>query len=853
MLITLLEILSGELLPKPTRGKMRIHCLENVDKSLQFLTQQQRVHLENLGSHDIVDGNPRLTLGLIWTIILRFQIQDITIEQIDNQETKSAKDALLLWCQMKTAGYPNVNVRNFTTSWKDGLAFNAIIHKHRPDLIQFDKLSKSNALHNLNNAFNVAERDLGLARLLDPEDVFTDNPDEKSIITYVVTYYHYFSKLKAETVQGRRIAKAVGWQMENEEMINQYEKLTSDLLKWIDGKIESLQERRFANSLIGVQQQLAQFNSFRTAEKPQKFVEKGDLEILLHTIQSRMRANNQPPYMPREGKMVSDVNRAWEKMEKAEHERELALRGELIRQEKLEQLAARFDRKAGMRETWLSENQRLVSQDNFGFDLSAVEAAAKKHEAIETDIFAYEERVQVVVQVAQELEAENYHDIERINSRKDNVLRLWNYLLELLRNRRGRLESCMQVQQSFGEMTQLLENMDELKARLSSEDYGKHLMGVEDLLQKHSLVEADINVLGDRVRAVVQNSSRYIDETGPGGYQPCDPRVIQERIHQLESAYNSLVHLAFERRNRLEESRKLHQFYWDIAEEEAWIREKEQILSSDEIGHDLTAVNLLISKNKALADELASHEPQLLDDLRIGEDLMQAGHFAAENIQKRVQLVQSNWDRLKQLQAARAARLAQAVDYHQFFTDADDVEVWMEDNMRLVGSDDVGIDEASAQSLLKKHNDVAEDLSNYATAIDLLKVQAESLNEIDRNSPEVQNRLKSIDQLYSQLNDLAQRRRQALVDAISLYRMLSEADAVEQWINEKDKMVNSMAPGRDMEDIEVLKHRFDTFQQEMLSNAPRVAAVNDISKQLMASGHPNAREIQQRQNELNQR
>lgn len=83
----------------------------------------------------------------------------------------------------------------------------------------------------------------------------------------------------------------------------------------------------------------------------------------------------------------------------------------------MEQLAARFDRKAGMRETWLSENQRLVSQDNFGFDLAAVEAATKKHEAIETDIYAYEERVQAVVSVASDLQQETYHDIDRINSR----------------------------------------------------------------------------------------------------------------------------------------------------------------------------------------------------------------------------------------------------------------------------------------------------------------------------------------------------------------------------------------------------------------------------------------------------
>ena len=84
------------LQPKPTKGKMRIHCLENVDKALSFL-YEQRVHLENLGAHDIVDGHARLTLGLIWTIILRFQIQEITIDEQDGTKaTRSAKDALLV-------------------------------------------------------------------------------------------------------------------------------------------------------------------------------------------------------------------------------------------------------------------------------------------------------------------------------------------------------------------------------------------------------------------------------------------------------------------------------------------------------------------------------------------------------------------------------------------------------------------------------------------------------------------------------------------------------------------------------------------------------------------------------------
>ena len=101
-------------------------------------------------------------------------------------------------------------------------------------------------------------------------DVCMEQPDEKSIITYVVTYYHYFSKMRAETIQSKRIGKVVGTLMENDHMIHEYESLTSELLRWIRETIEQLGQRQFANSLGGVQEQLVQFNSYRTVEKPPK-------------------------------------------------------------------------------------------------------------------------------------------------------------------------------------------------------------------------------------------------------------------------------------------------------------------------------------------------------------------------------------------------------------------------------------------------------------------------------------------------------------------------------------------------------------------------------------------------------
>ncbi|RMB90526.1 hypothetical protein DUI87_33127 [Hirundo rustica rustica] len=408
LLLRLLEGLSGETLPRPTRGRMRIHCLENVEKALRFL-REQRVHLENVGSHDIVDGNPRLTLGLVWTIILRFQIQDISVETGDTRERKSAKDALLAWCQMKTAGYPNVNVQNFTTSWRDGLAFCALIHRHRPELLDVGSLRGANALHNLHSAFAVAERELGVTRLLDPEDVAVEQPDERSVLTYVAALYHHFSRMKALAVEGKRVGKVLEAAREAEGLAGRYEAQAAELLGWIQRSLLLLTDRRLPRGIPGLQGQLQAFSAYRNHR---------------------------------------ETAPAWERLEKAEHGRELALRSELLRQQHLEQLAARFHRKAALRETWLGDNQRLVAQ------------------ALRAQVAA----------------------------------------------RRERLRAHLELQRLLRDLEHLMGWMEEMEVRLQSRDFGQHLSQVDDLLQIHALVEGDVAAQAERVRSVGAAAERFLGE-----------------------------------------------------------------------------------------------------------------------------------------------------------------------------------------------------------------------------------------------------------------------------------------------------------------------------------------------------
>lgn len=106
------------------------------------------------------------------------------------------KEALIEWSQRQTVGYKNVHVCNMTTSWRNGLAFCAIIHRFKPDFIDFNSLSKEDIIQNNELAFRIAEEQLGIPALLDPQDLICmEVPDELSIMTYVSTLYYHLSNL----------------------------------------------------------------------------------------------------------------------------------------------------------------------------------------------------------------------------------------------------------------------------------------------------------------------------------------------------------------------------------------------------------------------------------------------------------------------------------------------------------------------------------------------------------------------------------------------------------------------------------------------------------------------------------
>lgn len=182
-LIGLLEILSKKKLPKHNREVKRLpQKTENVSIALQFM-KDQGIKMVGIGADDIVDGRAKLILGLVWTLIQKYQIQK------GKASGGSAKDDLLAWVNK---AIPSANVKNFKADWRDGKALCALVSYLKPGSIDLSQEFES-PLSAAKLASDIAKNDLSIPALVLPEDLVSDDADDLSIMTYISYFRDYDS------------------------------------------------------------------------------------------------------------------------------------------------------------------------------------------------------------------------------------------------------------------------------------------------------------------------------------------------------------------------------------------------------------------------------------------------------------------------------------------------------------------------------------------------------------------------------------------------------------------------------------------------------------------------------------
>ncbi|ETM36872.1 hypothetical protein F441_17016 [Phytophthora nicotianae CJ01A1] len=444
-LISLLQIICREKVCRKFNKKprMRIQKMENLNFAFAFM-QKKNVNVTNIGSSDILDGNNKLVLGLMWTLIKAFQVAEIDVEGV------SGKDGLLLWVNRSLADYPTVEVKNFSGSWADGMAFCALIHRYAPTLIDFNSLNPKDAQTNVKLAFDIAREKLRIPQLLEVENVAGQaKPDEKSITTYVSLLFKEFAsgvqKKKAVTT----ISKALNIAQRHQELAAEFNKNASGLLEWLQQQTERFQTLSQPRHIPDIKEALARHLEYKKNEKPPREAQfvavEGCAGRWIASCKNNGRAvpNLDPP--------IEKLQAMKAHLDELETAFELKLRQNLESYQKTEIFLKKVVKDLEKVEAWAKEKEALSL---FAEDLR-VTSTADAEEKLESVAFLqnielprYKQLLATVVSEADGLSEEHKDTkatLERVEAMKNFVA----MAEDKVEGVKIRLQECLRVQQDM--------------------------------------------------------------------------------------------------------------------------------------------------------------------------------------------------------------------------------------------------------------------------------------------------------------------------------------------------------------------------------------------------------------------
>nr|XP_040567607.1 plectin-like isoform X3 [Lepeophtheirus salmonis] len=394
------------------RGGVRSRSSRTVRKITTVTRGEQSVTSESVMSYS-TDNSQKYPAIASDKRSLKFRVVDEISDIVVGQEDVSAKEALLRWSQKTTQRYPGVKVSDFTQSWRDGLAFNAIIHRNRPDLVDWKKLEKRQVRERIDSAFHIMEREYGVTRLLDPEDVDTPEPDEKSIITYVSQLYDVFP----EPPPGHPLFDSDG-----QKKLQQYKDLSSSLQIWIKEHITLMQDRNFPNTLPEMKRLAEDSHLFRVEHVPPRLHEK---ERIIHSFRDIER------YLRDSGESVDRelhpeaLERNWNHLMMLYQERDQLIHDEITRLEKLQRLADKISMEAKMTDTKLDDIESWIEDEAKRVDHLHPKDAKNNCDQIERELQRAEDVIKSMFNDVQVLRDNRYYQSNELHRRVQKVHDHW--------------------------------------------------------------------------------------------------------------------------------------------------------------------------------------------------------------------------------------------------------------------------------------------------------------------------------------------------------------------------------------------------------------------------------------------
>uniref|UniRef100_A0A2A6CFM8 Spc-1 n=1 Tax=Pristionchus pacificus TaxID=54126 RepID=A0A2A6CFM8_PRIPA len=493
---------------------------------------------------------------------------------------------------------------------------------------------------------------------------------------------------------------------------------------------------------------------------------------------------------------------------------------------------------------------QIAQEENYR-DPTHIQQKHQKQQAFEAELAANSDRIQTLINAGQNLiDASKCQGGEdAVSARLRALNEQWELLVNTTKEKSFRLKEANKQKSFMAAVKDLEFWLGEVEILLRSEDYGKDLASIENLLKKQQLIEADIDAHKDRVDEMnVQADSLLSSNQFEGS-------PIDERRKAIHARYTDVKDLAKQRREQLNKALNVHQFFRDIDDEESWIKEKQLLLSSDDYGRDLPGVQNLRRKHRRLDTELATHEPQVSVVRQKGLELLRSSELQIPEIEQRMAELEHHWNQMKQATGSRQQKLKESEDFQEFLGKVEEEEAWMNEKQQILASDNLGENMAGVQGLLKKHATLDVDLALHKQRVeDLDRLGQQLIEHGNHHAPLIAARVDQLRKRIAQIEDLAGNRLRKLKENSDYLQFMWKCDVVESWIGDKVQQVRSGDFGRDLSSVQILLTKQSAFDAGLNAfEHDGVQRITELKNELVSAHHVQSPAIQARHDAVIQR
>lgn len=485
---------------------------------------------------------------------------------------------------------------------------------------------------------------------------------------------------------------------------------------------------------------------------------------------------------------------------------------------------------------WLGEVESLLKSEDVGKDLNSVQNLIKKHQLVEADIAAHEDRVGDMNELADSLIEAGQFDTDVIQERRASINERYQRIQTLASYRRSRLNEANTLHQFFRDIADEESWIKEKKLLVSSDDYGRDLTGVKNLHKKHKRFENELAAHEPTIQAVQEAGQKLMLESNLGVPE------IENRLNALEQSWTELKDMTAVRENKIEQSLSYQQFLVRVEEEEAWISEKQQLMSIDDFGDTMASVQGIRKKHDAFENDFALHRERSAEIIQAGDVLIGEGNHHTDAIKQRQAQLQDKLEMLDRAARAHKQRLEDNQAYLEFMWKSDVVESWIKDKEMHVRNDDYGRDLSSVSTLLTKHETFDAGLAAFEQegiqTITELKDKLVASNH--QQTPLIQKRYNDLIGRWHNLRGASEARKIRLLKVQEQFKQIEElfltfakkASQFNSWFENAEEDLTDPVRCNSIEEIRALREAHMQFQETLVKAQKDFAYLAELDNQI---------------------